>query len=389
MTNPVKSSVRKKITNLLINILILVVSLCVVVIIAELTLPLLKSRIIEEAVYQARRPVVQGIYGAYHPQLAYTIQKNLRNVRLSYPEQLDYTLDTNAYGFRGPDWDLSASRKNVVILGDSFAFGWGVQWEETIGKILERNLQKTDRAYQVINLAMPGWEIDIIVRSFELYKDILKPVAVVYVFCPNDLLGGMKKISATEYDLEYHPQPDDEKNFQAMVARQQPGYRSWNKFYRSSYLKAYHSRVIKRLFSKRTSASLSMDKAPDGYSFTPPIEPPLKSTLTEERKEFALYCLNRLRKDAGKSHLYLLDTSDKSILFRKDAPDNRRWVLREFSQNNKKLVSFIDFESFVRNTPAGRKFYLDFDDHWSAAGHAAAADMLWGKMSIKKMAGAY
>ena len=383
MPNPEKSSVRKKITNYLINILLLAVSFCVVVIIAEITLPLLKIRTIEEAVYQVRRPVVQGIYGAYHPQLQYTLQKNLHNVRLFYPGQLDYTLDTNSHGFRGPDWDLSARRKNVVVLGDSFAFGWGVQWDQTIGKILEKELQKTDRAYQVINLAMPGWDIDMIIRSFELYKDLLKPVAVVYIFCPNDLLVGIKKISATEYDIEYHPQPDDEKNFQAMVARQQPGYWSWNKFYRSSYGKAYHARVIRRLFSKRIRTSLSIDKAPDGYNFNPPIEPPLKSTLDKEHKDFALYCLNRLRKDAGKSHLYLLDTSDKSILFRKDTADNRRWVLREFSKNNKS-VSFIDFESFVRNTPDGRKFYLDYDDHWSATGHAAAADMLLEKISFKK-----
>jgi hypothetical protein len=384
VTNPEKISVRKKITDLFINILILVASLCVVVIIVELTLPLMKSRNIEEAVYQARRPVVQGIYGAYHPQLGYTLQKNLRNIRLFYPGQLDYALDTNAHGFRGPDWDLSSRRKNVVILGDSFAFGWGVQWEQTTGKILEKELQKSDRAYQVINLAMPGWDIDGIIRSFELYKDLLNPVAVVYVFCPNDLLGSIKKISPTEYDIAYHPQPDDEKNFQALVARQQPGYWSWNKFYRSSYSKAYHARVIRRLFSKRIRASLSIDKAPEGYSFPPPIDPPLKSTLNEERKQFLLYCLNRLRTDAGNSHLYLLDTSDKSILYLKDKADNRRWVLREFSENKKQSVSFIDFESFVRKTPDGRKFYLDYDDHWSASGHAAAADRLWKKMYSKR-----
>ena len=384
MKNHEKSSVKKKLRNLFINLLILVVSLCVVVVIAELTLPLMKSRNIEEAVYQARRPVVQGIYGAYHPQLGYTLQKNLRHVRQYYPGQLNYTVDTNSDGFRGPDWDLSASRKNIVILGDSFAFGWGVQWEETIGKILERNLQKNDPTYQVINLAMPGWDIDLIIRSFELYKDILKPVAVVYVFCPNDLLGGIKKISATEYDLEYHHQPDGEIKFQAMVERQQPDYMSWNKFYRSSYLKAYHARVIRRLFSKRIRSSLRVDKPPEGYSFPPPIEPPLKSTLDQEHNDFAMYCLNRLRKDVGSSHLYLIDTSDKSILYLKDTADNRRWVLREFGLNNKRSVSFIDFESYVRSTHDGRKFYLDFDDHWSAAGHLAAADLLFAEMSSKK-----
>jgi|GEM_PF-598577 len=379
-----KSSVRKKITFYLINILLVAVSLCVAVIIVEITLPLLKIHNIEEAVYQIRRPTVQGIYGAYHPQLGYTLQKNLRHIRLSYPGQLDYTLDTNAHGFRGPDWDLSARRKNVVVLGDSFAFGWGVQWEQTIGGILEKKLQKTDPAYQVINLAMPGWDIDTIIRSFELYKDVLKPVAVVYVFCPNDLLANIKKISATEYDIEYHPRPDDEKNFQAMVARQQPSYWSWDKFFRRSYVKAYHARVLRRLFDKRISASLSMDKPPAGFDFPPPIDAPDKSTLDEEHKQFGLYCLNRLRTDTGGSHLYIIDSSDKSILYLKDKADNRRWVLREFSKNNKQSVSFIDFESFVRNTPDGRKFYLDYDDHWSAAGHAATADMLLGKISIKK-----
>lgn len=382
MPNPEKSSVQKKIGNFLINILLLIVSLCVAVIVVEITLPLLKIRNIEEAVYQVRRPTVQGIYGAYHPQLGYTLQKNLHNVRLFYPKQLDYTLDTNAYGFRGPDWDLSSNRKNIVILGDSFAFGWGVQWEQTVGRIIEKELQKKDPAYQIINLAMPGWDIDTIIRSFELFKDVLKPVAVIYVFCPNDLLCSIKKISANEYDIEYHAQPDDEKNFQAMVARQQPGYWSWDKFFRRSYVKAYHARVLRRLFDKRISTSLSIDKAPDGFDFPPPIDPPPLSTLDEEHKQFAIYCFNRLRQDAGGAHLYVIDTSDKSILYLKDKPDNRRWVLREYSKNNKNTVSYIDFESFVRKTPDGRKFYLDYDDHWSIAGHAAAARLIMEKMSF-------
>ena len=382
MPDSEKSSVRKKITGFLINILLLVISLCIVIVIAEMTLPLFKNRAIEEAVYQARRPVVQGLYGAYHPQLSYTLQKNLNNVRLSYPQQLDYTLHTNNNGFRGPDWDLSARRKNVVILGDSFAFGWGVQWEQTMGQILEKKLQERDPAYQVINLAMPGWDIDKIIRSFEVYQALLKPVAVVYVFCPNDLLGNMKKISGNGYDIEYHPQPDDEKKFRAMVARQQADYWSWDKFYRRSYCKAYHARIIRPTFSKRIRASLSIDKSPAGFDFLPPIAPPTESTLDKEHREFALYCLNRLLKDANNSHLYLMDTSDKSILYRKDTTDNRRWVLQAFSEKNKQTVSFIDFESFVRKTPDGRKFYQDYDDHWSAAGHSAAADMLWKEMSI-------
>lgn len=355
--------------------MLVVISLGAAVLLVEVALPFFNVRTIEEAVYQARRPVVQTIYGEYHPQLICTLQKNLRDVRVYYPGQLDYTVDTNRYGFRGPDWDLSPERKNIVVLGDSFAFGWGVQWEETIGQILERELRKSDPSYQVINLAIPGWDIDLIIQGLELYKDVFNPVAFVYLFCPNDLSGNIRKLPSGGYDIAYHAKPDAEDAFKAMVARQQPAYWSWNKFYRSSYCKAYHARVIRPLFSKRIRQSLSIDPAPEGYDFPPPIAPPDQCTLDEGQKQFFLYCLNRLHRNAGKGNLYILDTSDKSILYKEDRPDNRRWIVQKFAQTTAG-VSFIDFESFVRNTPDGRKFYLDYDDHWSPEGHAAGAELL-------------
>lgn len=371
---------KKKITSFFLNIILVVISLGAAVLLVEAILPFFNISTIEEAVYQARRPIVQGIYGEYHPQLSYTLKKNLQNVRLYYPGQLDYTIDTNKYGFRGPDWDLSLKRKNVVILGDSFAFGWGVQWEETVGQILEKELQKSDPLYQVINLAISGWDMDRIIQSLELYKDLLKPVAVVYIFCPNDLLCGIKKIASGAYDIEYHSNPGDEESFKAMIARQQPDYWSWNKFYRSSYGKAYHARIIRPIFSKRIRKSLSIDPVPEGYDFPPPIEPPAECTLDEEHKQFFLYCLNRLYADVGQGNLYILDTSDKSILYRKDSPDNRRWIPRKFCLKTQGAY-FIDFETFVRKTLGSRKYYLDYDDHWSPEGHATVAGMLLERMN--------
>ena len=155
------------------NILLLAASLSLMLVILELALPFMKIKTIEEAVYQARRPVIQGLHGQFHPQLGYTLQKNLRGVKQYYPGQLDYNVATNSQGFRGPEWDLSPPRKNVVLIGDSFGFGFGVEWDETLGRILEGELQKADASYQVINLAMPGWDIDAIVRGFEFYKDML------------------------------------------------------------------------------------------------------------------------------------------------------------------------------------------------------------------------
>ncbi len=370
-----KPSLNQKIRDYSINILLIILSVLFVLVLMEFTLPYLKIRTIEESVYGARRPVVQGIYGQYHPKLVYTLQKNLRNVRLYYPGQLDYTIDTNSHGFRGPEWDLSKTRKNVVILGDSFAFGWGVQWNETMGQILEKGLQNQDPAYQVINLAVSGWDIDSIVRCFELYQDLIRPVAVIYVFCPNDILAIAKKNVSGGYDLDYHASTDDEENIEKMVARQQDNYWSLDKFRRQTYLKAYHARIFRPLFDKATRLSLSMDKAPQGFDFPPPIDPPIQPALDMEHQQYLRYCLNRLQERAARAPFYIIDTSDKSILYQKDKADNRRWVIREFAVKNPSM-HFIDFESFVRKTPDGRKFYLDYDDHWSVAGHQAAAQLL-------------
>ncbi|MBN1366107.1 MAG: hypothetical protein JW976_14985 [Syntrophaceae bacterium] len=377
----------EKTRNFLVNILLLVATLFIMAIIVEILLPFLNIRSIEEAVYIARRPLVNGIYGDYHPQIGYTLQKNLRSVRMFYPGKLDYTVDTNNHGFRGHDWDLSANMKNVVILGDSFAMGWGVEWEQTMGEIMEKELQKIDPAYQVINLAISGYDLEHIIRIIELYKNLLKPVAVVYAFCQNDLHFSdpeeIKKISDTEYDLEYNPRPNDEKIFLAKVARQQPNYWSLSKFRRRSYVAAC-VRIVKHLLIRKTRDFLRKDVVPKGYSFPPPITPPSKATLDEEHKKFFLYCLNRLKKNAGNSHLYLIDVGDKKTLIQKDTADNPRWVLHEFGKNNKQSVTFIDFESFIRNTPDGRKFHMDYDDHWSVAGHKTAAHLILEKMLSKK-----
>lgn len=359
-------------------------SLAAAFLIVEYTLPFFDIRIIEEEVYQARRPVVQGRYGKRHPVLNYTLQHNLKDVRLYYPDQLDYTLSTNSEGFRGPEWDLSSDRKNIMLLGDSFGFGWGVQWQDTVGCLIEKKLRKSDPSYQLINLAMSGWDLDNITTCFEYYKELIKPQAVIYVFCPNDLLCAINKKPGGGYKIKYTPRPGDAEAFKAMVARQQPDYWSWNKYYRSSYGKAYHARIIRPIFSDRIRKSLSVDPAPDGYDFPPPIDRPQECALDEKYKDFLFYCLDRIKEGLGDRPFYIIDTSDKSILYKADAADNRRWLLMEYSENAPN-VYYVDFETIIRQTPGSRSYFLDYDDHWSPEGHAKAAELLLKKMQVHSL----
>ncbi len=364
---------KSRLRTLLLDTLLFLLSMAAALAVAECSLPLVKNRSLDEAVYQARRPVIQAQYGAFHPVLGFTLQKNLRDVRQFYPGQLDYTVDTNSQGFRGPEWDLSPGRKNVLILGDSFAFGWGVSLEETMGKVLERDLRRKDPAWQVINLAMPGWSIREALAALELYRERLKPVAVIYVFCPNDIDGMTPPLPDGTYDLAYHPPPGAEKIFADLIRRNQPEYRSLKKWFYQSYLKAFHARFIRPLLSSRIRGSMRVDPPPAGFDFPPPLETATPPDMPETR--FLRYGLQRLRTAAGGAELILTTTSDKSIVYKADRPENLRWVLKDFSLETPG-TRFVDFEEFVRKTPDGRKFYLDFDDHWSPAGHAVAAGMI-------------
>lgn len=61
-------------------------------------------------------------------------------------------LRNRAVGDRAPD------TYRILGLGDSFAFGWGVENEDSLFKALERGLNKDSRlSYEVINAGIPGY----------------------------------------------------------------------------------------------------------------------------------------------------------------------------------------------------------------------------------------
>ncbi|MDH3392532.1 MAG: GDSL-type esterase/lipase family protein [Desulfobulbaceae bacterium] len=364
----------KKIKILLLNVVLVIVSIGAALTVMELIMPRLNNFSLEEAVYQVRRPVVQYLYGEFNPDLRYTLQKGLKDIRLNYPGKLDYTFSTNSEGFRGPEWDMSPERRNVLLLGDSFGFGWGVAWEETVGKLLEKRLQGVDPRYQVVNLAISGYSVNSVVRSFELYKDRFKPEMVVYVFCPNDLESISPPLASGGYQIAYKPHPGDKDAWVALRERNQPGYWSWDKFRRGSYLHAFYARYVRPIISKRIRASLHNDVPPAGFDFPPPMPEVVEPPDTAQSR-FLIYCLDRLGQQVD-GQLYIIPTSDKTILVQKDNAQNLRWVLAKYCRDNKR-AHFVDFENVVRRTADGRKFYFKYDDHWTVAGHQLAADMLF------------
>ena len=98
---------------------------------------------------------------------------------------------TNSYGMRGPEIavDKPKDTYRIAILGDSFAFGWGVVVEKSFARLLEDKLNQTaknGRRYEVYNLGVPGYSTFQEVADFFDKGIQFKPDAVIVYFVEND-----------------------------------------------------------------------------------------------------------------------------------------------------------------------------------------------------------
>jgi lysophospholipase L1-like esterase len=101
----------------------------------------------------------------------------------------DVAVHTNALGFRGGP--VSAAKppgtERILVLGDSFAFGWGVEDAETFSAVLESQLRAAGVHAQVIDAGVPGYStaqhlIFLRERGFALDPDL-----ILIAECGNDI----------------------------------------------------------------------------------------------------------------------------------------------------------------------------------------------------------
>jgi len=94
--------------------------------------------------------------------------------------EFDYVATTNSFGLRGAEPD-SGSKIRIVVIGDSFAYGWGVADSATWPVILGRNLRgfRADATIEVINAGAPGASPREYADAAERIIPVMRPHLVV------------------------------------------------------------------------------------------------------------------------------------------------------------------------------------------------------------------
>jgi len=113
----------------------------------------------------------------------------------------DFVMDvqTNSLGLRDREIDLSASfnGKTLLLLGDSFVFGYGVNTPERFDAVLSRLLTDSGQSFRLINTGVPGWGTIQETTFARDYFSLFHPDIILLVFCGNDPLDDTSFVNKT------------------------------------------------------------------------------------------------------------------------------------------------------------------------------------------------
>jgi hypothetical protein len=92
-----------------------------------------------------------------------------------------FTVTTNRLGFRGPEISITkpSNKKRILVLGNSFTYGWGLDYELTWPYLLEGELSSLGVPTETVNLATPGTTARMMTEIATRSIPLLKPDIVI------------------------------------------------------------------------------------------------------------------------------------------------------------------------------------------------------------------
>lgn len=167
-----------------------------------------------------------AVYGRVDP---YGLTEMPSNILLD--EYLGYSLKPNSYlidtinslGFRGAEWNIaSESDFNILTLGNSITFGWGLSQDSStysakLKKLFER--ENPDNKIQVRNAGVPGYTSAQVLRLLESKMLNMKPDLIVLCVGWNDIDYGYRKNWHSEIFIEESSVIPENKRFSPAILR--------------------------------------------------------------------------------------------------------------------------------------------------------------------------
>ena len=335
--------IHKKITDLFKNVLLLLVTVGITFLLAEIALRVfLPDRGGELITISFSENFVEK-----DDVMGYTGVPFAKGVCYNCETKVDYKL--NAEGFRDKDRAITTDKYRIMVIGDSFVWGVGAEQNGLFTALLE----KMDPDLDVMNVSVPGWATNQEYFYLENYGLQYKPdMVIVMFFIENDLIGNgvFEKDGYKNYGL-----PETKE-------------KTYNKF--SIKYVQDHSRIYRLWKRKRRDLKViwGMDPILSEYR-DDSVEWQATKKWISKFKELA---------DRNNIRLIFVLTPGRNQFFLKKDRDIPQKMLGGYLRSIG--VPYIDlFPVFAEIKASGKKDwgYFKYDGHWDGYGHEVVADTLY------------
>ncbi|MDF1585686.1 alginate O-acetyltransferase AlgX-related protein [Marinimicrococcus flavescens] len=288
---------------------------------------------------------------------------------------LAFSFRTDSHGFRnaGP-WPQTSE---IVLVGDSMAFGYGVEDEEAWASLVRREM-----GGGLVNLALPGMAPQQYLRALEAYGLGLQPKLVLFALFPgNDLV--------------------DAANFQGWLDADRPGsYLDWGFRDRSGGLESVleHSHLFwflresRRMLGARAgSVTLQLDDGP--LQLAPALYAPSDEELGENAPSFNLVVqtverAQRLADRHGADFLVLLVPTKEHVYLPAGEDDPLPRIERLARALAARGIDTLDLTPALREAARrGERVYFEIDGHPNRRGNELIARAVTERLQARPPAG--
>lgn len=300
------------------------------------------------------------VYGHRHqPNSTYPIRKNC----------FETTYQFNTLGFRDENPKKNSSETRVLLLGDSFTEGLGVDEDQRFGDILEK---KTGIAHLNFGMADKGTT-----QAAVIYDSIASKYdhqAVIFsVFPINDFIDDDPELGKNEesirpcwvgkypnYTLEFIPEDAPAEKPKSIV-----------KHFLKRYTYTYDA--IYFLKEQLKMKFITNETVPKSNYFN-------YSQEQLNRMKYSIQSIKILAK--GKPILVLCIPSHLELLSDHNQQSSIELDLADFCKQNE--VGFIGLRDYFQKASlnAAEEFYLSCDSHWNAGGHKFVANIIQEKSHL-------
>ena len=289
-----------------------------------------------------------------------------------YSREFDVSVAGNAIGYRDiPGFNASIT-PNIILLGDSYCFGWGVEARDTASA----RIAQTEEI-NVYNLGIPGDGVYTqIQRLNEL--NIPKCKAIILLFFDNDL--------SDEIRLNRSTSSKPEKSTGEQQARHQPPGKSLRSLLLENHVVRLSGRIIDFCGLSDVAANMTGSRELMAKAYGEVMEAHRESFYKSE-------LWHQLQSQYTKLYTKAKEMADQVIVIRIVAPFVTKYPISKASDYD---ISLCDKEmqalarkngvEYYSYSPAdSEKLFFKFDQHLNATGHRALADYIISKMRLNQV----